>query len=152
MKKKLFLEIDKAEDGWLDTLSYLAKHMFKLSDTEGSFFDTVIEEAAFHSKEVWKAVKEHDQIFASTSLIPRYGYGGSFGSGTLMNNLMYKAIEENVEGKELYIFNTYEHIWWSELDRDLVDKCFRKNFLYTHDEDHDNWIQVDVDKLLKDTL
>lgn len=150
--KRLFLEIDKATPDWIETLSINGHYLFDKIDSEEpkKFFDTIIEEAAFHIKEVWEAIKTHDQIFISSSLIPRYGFGSSFGSAMLMNNLMHKAIEEDIEGKQLYFFNQYSNIWWSELESELVDKCFRKNYLYTEDENGDSWVQVDIDKLLKE--
>jgi hypothetical protein len=150
--KRLFLEIDEIDNGHLETLASLGSHMCGYEDTQKPFFHTTIGEAAFHVKETWQAVKDHSHIFVSTSLIPRYGYGSSFGSGMLMNNLMYKAIEEGVEGKSLYFFNEYDNIRWDELEKDLVDKCFRKNFLYVRDENFEKWEQVDIDKLIKEKL
>lgn len=150
--KRLFLEIDEIDESHLETLASLGSHMFHYEDTLKPFFNTVIGEAAFHTQEAWDAVKSHDQIFVSTSLIPRYGFGSSFGSGMLMNSLMYKAIEEKVEGKSLYFFNEFDNIRWDELKKDLVDKCFRKNFMYVRDENFDNWVQVDIDALIKDKL
>lgn len=148
--KRLFIEIDKADDH-VETLAYLGSSMHGLEPTE-SFFDTVLDEALMKTRESWEAVKAHDEIYCSTALIPRFGMGSSLGSGSLFNALMFKAIEEGTEGKKIFMFREYSGIRWYELKRDLVDKAFRKNYLYTKSEDGESWEQVDIDKLINEEL
>lgn len=149
--KRLFIEIDEREDSHLETLSVLGALMHGLEETK-TFFDTVIDDALLKVKDVWSAVLEHDEIYCSTALIPRFGFGSSLGSGTLFNSLMYKASEENIEGKKIFIFREYDSIRWDELKYELVDKAFRKNFLYVQSKNYEKWEQVDIDNLLKTKL
>lgn len=148
--KRLFIEIDELEARELATTEFHAANMHGLKDED--FFDTVIDDAMFKTKELVQAIKDHDEIYCSTSLIPRYGFGSSIGSGNLFNQMMYKAIEDEIFGKKVFIMNEYDNIRWYNLKRDLVDKAFSRNFLYVRDENFENWVQVDIDKLIKTEL
>lgn len=149
--KRLFIEIDENDVSNLETLSRLGSMMHGFPNAE-TFFDTIIDDALSKSSEVWDAIKEHDEIYCSTALIPLFGLGSSLGSGTLFNGMMYKAIEENITDKKIFIFRDYDEIRWHELRGELVDKAFRKNFLYVKDETYDKWLQVDIDKLIREEL
>jgi len=146
--KRIFVEIDDIDGDEIETWSRLAS-LIATGKTSDNFFDEIMGDVFSKAEEVWEAVKTADEIYAATALIPHFG---GYGGGTVFNNLMWKAMEENTEGKSVYLFRRYNEVRWDELDAKLVDKVFRKNFLYVHDENMDKWEQVDIDKLLKEEL
>lgn len=145
--KRLFIEIDSLKEGKLKTDSSLASDMHGFEMTQ-DFFDTIIDNAHKNKDKILEALKIHDEIYASTALIPR----GSETSGDLFNGLMSYAISKGIEGKSVFLLRRFNDIFWGELEKDLVDKCFRKNFLYFHGEDYEAWYQVDIDRLIKEKL
>lgn len=145
--KRIFIENEHFDQGMIDTI---VRHEYCLSTPEekanfpkqsNDFFYQMIEGAMYNVADVFEAIKECDAIYASTSLVPMMGV---MGSGMLFNSLMYKAIQENIAGKKLYIFNKESSVWWDELKHDLLVKCFANNELYALDEDFNEWIKMDV--------
>lgn len=141
--KRLLIENDSKID--LSRIKHYIKDMGYNSDT---FFNETIIEATMNGLETWAAIKRADEIYAESSLIDFMGISG----GTLFNGMMYRAIEENVTDKKMFFFSNYEDIWWDNLNADLVDKAFRKNYLYVMSKNWPGWEQVDIDKLIKDKL
>lgn len=152
--KRLFVEIDKCKDGELETWAMMAALMHQLPDTPmyiDNFFMTVIENAGHKAAEVWEAIKAHDEIYASTALVPRASYGGKSGNARLFDSLMKMVIDEKVTGKKVFLLREYKEIWWwGELELRLVDLAFRKNYLYVTDEHDETWVQVDTDRLIRE--
>lgn len=144
MKKKLFIDLDDYDESRMQTLAYA------FGNKSGKWdFDTIIEYA--QGKQTWEAVKTHDEIYADTALINSYF---NMGSSNLFNLLMHKAIEENVYGKSIFLFSGLDELQWHTLNKKMVDKAFRKNFLYVEkrNDSWSTWEQVDIDNLLKELL
>lgn len=150
--KRLFIEDESEEKTIHEYHSACRKvrNAMGYSNRENEAFDTAIFDALENQLDVWGLIVTHDQIFCSTSLIPLMGFGSSYGSGMLFNNMMYKAIEENVTGKSIYMLNDYDGIEWDELRPELVAKAFVNNDLYCMDDNHNTFIKVDIDKLVNE--
>lgn len=139
-KKTLFIETDnKINHGFLKTLSLLFEEDFQK-------FDKTIIDASRKGEELLEAIKEADKIYIDSGLVYNpYGDGS-----VLFNQMMFKAIELGIEGKEIYFFRTLNSVNWYRLKKSLFDKVFKKNYLYVHDDDY-KWEQVDIDSLLRET-
>jgi hypothetical protein len=110
-------------------------------------FDMSLFDALYNGSEAWKAIKAHDEIYCSTSLVPLIG---AMGSHTLFNGMMYRTIEEGVTGKKVYILNEYGNIQWDNLEAKLIGGAFKKNYLYVLAKDRNTFEQVDIDNLLRE--
>lgn len=150
--KRLFIEDEDREKTKHEYLSACRKvrNIMGYSSTPNEVFDTAIFEALENQMDVWGLILTHDHIFCSTSLIPLMGFGSSYGSGMLFNSMMYKAIEENVTGKTIYMLNDYDGIEWDELRAELVAKAFVGNDLYCMNDDHTAFIKVDIEQLVNE--
>jgi len=151
--KRIFIEVDDEKES-ADIIGTVANFTaasagIAIPADSLSFFDQIIYDAGGNAMDAWEAIKSADEIYMSTYISPRWA-GSDFGAPMLFNIMMYKAIEENITGKSIYIFNEYRSIHWDNIKGDYVDKAFRKNFLYTLDKDRNNWEQVDIDKLIKE--
>jgi hypothetical protein len=142
--KRLFIETDSNVDyGHLETLS-------RIFEKDYTKFDIVITDASIRVHELIDAIREADDIYVDSSLVYN-----PFGDGsTLFNALMKQALALGIEGKQVHFFRSLEGVNWGYLDMELVDKVFRKNFLYVENDNGDKyeWEQVDIDKLLHDYL
>lgn len=137
--KRLFLENDNKLD--LSRVKSYIRDTFNYKDDPEKFFDTILLEATFNPMEAWEAVKSHDEIFAESSLIDMMGVSG----GTLFNNMMYHTIEAGLTGKKVYFFSSKEDIWWDNLERDLFEKAFLNNQLFTLESDKElgsQWVEI----------
>lgn len=149
--KRLFIEIDPIKADELETWATSSVLMHGLPDDNAlisTFFDTVIDCAYRRGAEVWDAVKTHDEIYASTALIPRGSYGGSTGAGALFNQLMDLSIKEKITGKKIFILRSYDEVMWDQLEPSLIKKALQKNDLFVQ-RDYDTWEKINVAKLLK---
>jgi hypothetical protein len=152
--RKIFIEDDEElrEDEFRTALRrcYLLTPKDERPAKDDEFFDQVLTNALMNSQEVWAAIKQADEIYASTALIPLMGFGSSMGSGMLFNNMMYQAIKENVVGKKVFIIREFKDVMWEELEAELVEQTFGpgKNELYTLNSDL-VWEQVNIEELLK---
>lgn len=149
--KRLFVEDDEIlKEGEFRTnlRTCILTHGFTTLKKEDKFFDTVIVDALNKTKEVWEAIKSHDEIYASTALIPLFG--GSYGSGMLFNNMMHKAIEEKLQGKKVYMLREKKSIRWDELKSTLLQGAFEHNELYvlSSEDDDRKWEKVDIAQLV----
>jgi len=142
-KKTLFIENEpEIDEHWLKTLSFLFK-------TDYTKYDRIITNASNNGEETIKAIQEADKIFVSSGLAFRPWNDPSI----LFNNMLYKALELGIEGKEVYFFRTLDQVNWFRLRKSNFDKVFKKNYLYVHGEKDNRyfWEQVDIDNLLRET-
>lgn len=142
--KRLFIEIDEEDDGKLRTWMrqvYLRNNL----NTE-EVFDKIISGAGGQPQETFQAVVEHDEIYASTSLI--YSYM-SVSSADLFNTLMFQANKNGVKGKRLYILREFNQVQWDNLRYKLAQECFANNQLFVLPDDWaDGWREISLDELL----
>ena len=140
--KTLFIETDSSVDtDHLKTLS-------RLFEQDYTKFDEVITNASRRGEELIEAIKRADAIFVDSALV----YNPMGDGAALFNAMMYNAIKLGIEGKHIHFFRSYDDVRWHDLRKHLVDKAFKKNFLYVevYDNNKYSWEQVDIDKLLKE--
>lgn len=109
-------------------------------------FDIVIDDASNKTTDLLKAIQECDEIYTRTSFCR--GGEGTIDSADLFDKLMESVISKNITNKTLYILNEYDRIMWNELDHKLLDKAFKKNYIYTLNYET-GFEQVDIDELLR---
>lgn len=156
---RLFIEADSMETennkDMAGTLAHFAAAVAKVDVGQDAmkFFDVVIDDALDRGPEAWKAIMGADEIYMSTAIVPKIGSGGGgYGSPALFNNMMYKAAEAGLENKKVFIYREYGAVRWENLRKELVDRAFKKNFLYVQSADGMSWEQVDVDTLLREVF
>jgi hypothetical protein len=149
-KKRLLIEDDSEISE--DTLVGLANEACKLHGIIESgdlrrFFHEVKTDAMFGIAEVYEAVKNADEIYADTALLPNFGTSEG---AIVFDNMMYRVAEDKVINKSLYIFRKYDAVDWGSLNGRLINKAFTKNYMYVISDDESSWEQVDIDKLIRD--
>lgn len=147
--KRLFIESDTLDQAELNTAKrrvymILDKNKIHCSD---EVFDEIKDFAWHEGVEAWEAVKRCDEIYAMSGLIPLLGYGSYTGAPVVMDRMMQAAVAENITGKSVIFLRKFADIDWNNIDLTLLDKAFRKNFLFTLEEKE--FVQVDIDKILR---
>lgn len=134
MKKRLFIDSDQIQD---DELRRAKRRVSAILDkTKAPYCENVFDSTqgfAWHqAKEAWEAVKNADEIYGDTSLVPLSGYGTYTGSVVVMDVMMKKALDENIIGKQVFFLRPFMDIEWGGIDKKLLKQCFRhKNELFT---------------------
>jgi hypothetical protein len=105
---------------------------------------------AWHNLEkTWEAVKNADEIYAETALLPLSG-GSYSGAPVIFDGMCERAIKEKVKGKDVYILRDVTDVEWDQIDLDLMVKAFKHNRLFAYgDEAYETLIQVDVKEIAK---
>lgn len=111
-------------------------------------FSEVLDRAWHDLENTWRAVKAADEIYSDSSLMPLIG-NSYMGAPVIFNGMCERAIKEKVTGKSVYILRSLKDIYWDMIEVKLLDKAFKKNYLYMYNEKREIE-QVDIDKLLKD--
>ncbi len=138
------MEFNRDSFGTAQRQVYLWKNIEVGEDEK--VFDIVIDDASNKTEEVLKAILACDEIYTKTSF--SRGGDGDKDSPDLFDELMEVVISKNITNKTLYILNEYDRIMWDELDSKLLDKAFKKNYIYTLNYDT-GFEQVDIDNLLR---
>ena len=110
-------------------------------------FSDVLDYAWHDLETTWLAVKDADEIYATSSLLPLISQSYT-GAPVIFNAMCERAIKENVTGKAVYILNTLSSIYWDMIDLKLMKKAFKKNHLYMYNDNHE-FAKVDVTKIKK---
>lgn len=110
-------------------------------------FSEVLDYAWHDLEKTWQAVKNADEIYATSSLIPLSG-GSYMGAPVIFNGMCERALKENIIGKDVYILNSIENIEWYMIDIPLMKKAFTKNRLFMYDTKYD-MVKVNVSKIKK---
>jgi hypothetical protein len=111
-------------------------------------FQEVIDFAWHELDKTWQAVKNADEIYSDSSLMPLVG-GSYMGAPVIFNAMCERAIEENVTGKEVYILKPLKDINWYMIKIDVMLKAFKNNKLFMYDNDGEIQ-QVDAKKVAKE--
>lgn len=98
-------------------------------------FSKVIDLAWHKLDETWEAIKQCDEVWAETSLIPLAG--GYTGAPVIFDAMCKKAIEENLSGKKIFILNNMEFVSWHNIDIEQMKKAFVNNKLFMYNDDYD---------------
>ncbi len=110
-------------------------------------FSKVLDFAWHDLERTWQAVKEADEIYATSSLLPLCG-NSYMGAPVIFNGMCERAIKENITGKSVIILNQLANICWDYIDTSLMKKAFKKNSLFMYDEKGD-LVKIEVSKIRK---
>lgn len=147
--KRIFIEVDQVNDRNRWELDSAVENCQYLSAFGGEdFFWKVIDDARCEEN-LFQYIVEANQIYMSTAIMPLVTYT-QIGSPELWNDMMRAAIKHDLRGKEIYNERVFKNIIWENLDKKLVDKAFKYNYLYVMNDECNGWEQVDIDKLLRE--
>jgi len=107
-------------------------------------FSKILDYAWHDLEATWDAVKNADEIYSTTSLMPLCG--GYSGAPVIFNGMCERAVKEKISGKKVFILNSLENIEWDSIDKKIMKKAFKNNDLYMYDEEH-NLVKIDVKKI-----
>jgi len=139
------LQADEFRSAQRDVVDLITAKGLKYVDR---VFSKVLDKAWHDLETTWKAVKEADEIYATSSLIPLSG-GSYMGAPVIFNGMCERAVKEGIKGKSVYILNTLKNINWYMIKLDVMQKAFTDNDLYMWDEDYDKMVKIDVSKVKK---
>lgn len=150
--KRIFIDSDFVQEDEVRSCSRTLSYMFeenKIPFDKNKIFDEVVSFAWHEGDKAWEAVKNAEEIYADSSLVPLCGYGTYTGSVVVMDVMMQKAIDESITGKSIFFFREEDDIHWDGIDLKLLVKAFENNKLFCIDKLHDNFIAVDVKQIAK---
>lgn len=127
--KKIFIEIDRYDKDHIETMEFLMDRDFK--------FDEIVEDAYFKGASIIETIESAKEIYADTALIDR--------SAGFFENMLHFAIERKWTGKKLFIFRSFNSIYFGNLHHTKnLRKVFSKmkNDLYVIEDNE--WRKVDV--------
>lgn len=151
IKRRIYIESDilnsdEFRSAQREALDFAKKQKLKCVDR---VFSEVLDYAWHNLEKTWQAVKDADEIYATSSLMPLTG-GSYNGAPVIFNKMCEKAIQEKIEGKSVFILNALSSIYWGMIDKKLMLKAFARNKLYMYDdEDFNNLVEQDIKKIIK---
>lgn len=148
IKRRIYIESDILQ---ADEFRSAQREVFYFLKEKGfncveRVFSEVLDFAWHDLEQTWNAVKDADEIYATSSLMPLTGNSYT-GAPVIFNGMCERAINENVVGKSVIILNQLKNIHWDMIDKKLMKKAFKKNDLYMYDDEYENLIKVDINKI-----
>lgn len=148
VKNRIYIESDILQ---ADEFRNAQREAFDFAEASGEkcverVFSTVLDHAWHDLEKTWTAVKNADEIYATSSLVPM---GGGNGSPTIFNGMCAKAVKEGVTGKKVVILNRLENICWDYIDIKIMKKAFASNDLYMYNESYDGFEKIEISKIKK---
>ncbi len=136
IKRRIYIESDILQKGEFHDAQ---RHAEQFAEEAGlpvvdRVFSQVLDFAWHDLEKTWEAVKNADEIYATSSLMPLSG-GSYIGAPVIFNGMCERAIKENVTGKKVIIFNSLDRIDWSMIKKDLLKEAFKKNDLYMYNKE-----------------
>jgi hypothetical protein len=149
VKRRIFIESDVLHADELRSAQQAVSKMCKEKNLSSArrVFQDILDYAWFDLEKTWQSVKNSDEIYSQSSLMPLTG--GYTGAPVIFNGMCERAIKENVTGKDVYILNSVENIYWDMIDMDVMVKAFEKNKLFMYNEDYE-MVEVDVKTISKE--
>lgn len=149
IKRRIYIESDILH---ADELHDAQRTVVRLCEEKSSkyikrVFAEVLDLAWHDLEKTWEAVKNADEIYSNSSLLPLCG-GSYMGAPVIFNGMCERAIKENIKGKDVYILNSLKNISWHMIKIDLMKKAFKHNNLFMYDDDY-SMVKVDVSKIKK---
>lgn len=139
------LQADEFRNAQRQVLDFAKQKGLKCVDR---VFSQVLDRAWHDLERTWKAVKEADEIYATSSFLPLCG-DPSMGAPVIFNGMCKRAVKENLTGKSIIVLNTLKNISWNWIDIPSMKQAFKENDLFMYDDSYDNLIKVDVSKVKK---
>lgn len=149
IKRRIYIEsdilqADEFRSAQRGIAAYVKENGLKCVDR---VFSDVLDYAWHDLAKTWQAVKDADEIYATSSLVPLTG-GSYTGAPVIFNGMCERALKENITGKSVFILNELKNIDWYMIKIDVMKKVFKDNDLYMYDENYD-LIKVNVAKIKK---
>lgn len=150
IKRRIYIEsdilhADEFRDAQQTVRNYINSFGLKVVDR---VFSDVLDFAWHDLEKTWQAVKDADEIYATSSLMPLSG-GSYIGAPVIFNGMCERAIKEGITGKSVFILNHPKYISWHMIDIKLMKQAFSKNDLYMYTDDYDSLEKFDVSKVKK---
>ncbi len=147
VKRRIYIESDILHAGEFRSAQRKARDFAKERGLMcvDRVFSQVLDRAWHDLKKTWEAVKDADEIYATSSLMPLSG-GSYIGAPVIFNGMCERAVKENVTGKSVIIFNSLNNIYWDMIDIKLMKQAFEKNDLYMYNDNYD-LVKVDISKI-----
>lgn len=150
IKRRIYIESDILH---ADEFRNAQREVFSFAEKNGQkcvkrVFSLVLDHAWHDLENTWKAVKEADEIYSTSSFIPLCG-DPSMGAPVIFNGMCKRAIKENISGKSVIVLNQLKNISWSYIDIAAMKKAFTDNSLFMYDDEYENLVKIDVSKIKK---
>lgn len=136
------LKADEFRNAQREAAGYVKKNGGEVTDR---VFADVLDKA-WHALDItWNAVKDADEIYATTSLMPIIGNSYT-GAPVIFNGMCERAVKEDLRNKKVFILNSLDNIYWDMIDGKTFKKAFKHNELYMYDENYE-LAKVNVSKI-----
>lgn len=149
IKRRIYIESDVLH---ADELSDAQETVLRLCKSKkvkyvNRVFSEVLDYAWHDLEKTWTAVKNADEIYSNSSLLPLSG-GSYMGAPAIFNGMCERAIKEGITGKDVYILNSLKHVSWGMIKIDLMKKAFENNNLFMYNDEYEI-TKIDVSKIRK---
>lgn len=147
IKRRIYLESDILSTDELHSSQREVSRLLKLKNIPYTkrVFSEILDFAWHDLEKTWEAVKNADEIYSNSSLIPLSG-GSYIGAPVIFNGMCERAIKEGVTGKDVYILNNLDNIHWDMIDIPVMKTAFKYNNLFMYNDDYE-MVKVDVLKI-----
>lgn len=145
IKRRIYIESDILRSGEFKSAqrtvwNFVADKGLKCVDR---VFSEVLDFAWHKLEETWLAVKNADEIYATSSLLPLGG--GYMGAPVIFNGMCERAIKEGITGKSVIILSDIAYVSWGMIDISIMKKAFKKNDLIMYD--NDELVKINTSKI-----
>lgn len=145
IKQRIFIESDFLKSDEFRSAQRDVVSLNKDAVFVNRVFSKVLEFAWHNLDNTWQSVKEADEIYADSSLLPLTG-GSYNGAPVIFNGMCERAIKENITGKKVIILNQLGRIYWDMIKIPLMKEAFKNNDLWMYNDEYE-LIKVDVSKI-----
>lgn len=148
IKIRIYIESDILH---ADEFTHAQRRVFDFAKRNGltcvdRVFSKVLDYAWHDLEKTWQAVREADEIYATSSLLPLCG-NPSMGAPVIFNGMCERAIKENITGKSVIILNRSSDVCWDYIDISAMKKAFKNNSLLMYADGGRNIVKIDCGKL-----
>lgn len=148
IKRRIYIESDILQ---ADEFRSAQREAYNFAEERGlkcvdRVFNDVLDFAWHDLPKTWESVKNADEIYATSSLMPLTG-GSYNGATVIFNGMCERSVKENVTGKSVIILNSLKNIYWDMIDKKIMRLAFVLNDLYMYNENYD-LVKIDVSKKL----
>ena len=140
------LQADEFMDAQRTVSEFVKKDGLKCVDR---VFSQVLDRAWHDLEKTWQAVKNADEIYSTSSLVPLCG-DSYMGAPVIFNGMCERAVKEKITGKSVIILNHLKHICWDFIDIPTMKKAFKENSLFMYDDGYRNLVKVKMSKIKND--
>lgn len=150
IKRRIYIEsdilqADEFRGAQGEVFDFAKKNGLKCVDR---VFSQVLDHAWHDLENTWKAVKEADEIYSTSSFIPLCG-NPSMGAPVIFNGMCKRAIAEKIKGKSVIVLNQLNNICWDHIDIKSMKQAFKENSLFMYDDKYENLVKVEISKIKK---